>query len=149
VLIPRHSEVYGRVNSERNLKTQKKLVLRNSQNSSTKLFVRTSKVGIPRVCFFCSRNGIPSIFLFRGMVRNGIPRVCFYFFPLYRIPSIFLFQGMVRNGTVGIPPERTNCSVHSVFRGIIFLSEIANPNLLLSVSFMAISHDLANFPYSN
>jgi hypothetical protein len=28
----------------------------------------------------CStRNGIPSGFLFRGMVRNGIPRVCYYF----------------------------------------------------------------------
>ncbi len=39
---------------ERNLNTQKKLVLRNSQNNWTKWFVRTSKVGLPRVCFFCS-----------------------------------------------------------------------------------------------
>jgi hypothetical protein len=30
--------------------------------------------------------------------------------------------------TAGIPPEQTNCSVYSVFRGIIFLSEIANPS---------------------
>jgi hypothetical protein len=34
----------------------------------------------------------------------------------------FLFRG-----TAGMPPEQSNCSVYSVFRGIIFLSEIANP----------------------
>jgi hypothetical protein len=34
----------------------------------------------------------------------------------------FLFRG-----TAGIPPEQTICPVNSVFRGIIFLSEIANP----------------------
>jgi hypothetical protein len=36
----------------------------------------------------------------------------------------FLFRG-----TAGIQLEQTNCSVYSVFRGIIFLSEIANPTL--------------------
>jgi hypothetical protein len=35
----------------------------------------------------------------------------------------FLFRG-----TAGIPPKQTNSSVYSVFRGIIFLSEIANPS---------------------
>jgi hypothetical protein len=35
----------------------------------------------------------------------------------------FLFRG-----TAGIPSELTICSGYSVFRGIIFLSEIANPN---------------------
>ena len=35
----------------------------------------------------------------------------------------FLFRG-----TAGIPPEQSNCSVYSVFHGIIFLSEIANPS---------------------
>jgi hypothetical protein len=35
-----------------------------------------------------------------------------------------LFRGMVRNR---IPPEQTNSSVYTVFRRIIFLSEIANP----------------------
>ncbi len=30
-------------------------------------------------------------------------------------------------GTAGIPSELTICSVYSVFRGIIFLSEISNP----------------------
>jgi hypothetical protein len=31
-----------------------------------------------------TRNRIPSIFLFRGMVQNEIQRVCFYFVQLYR-----------------------------------------------------------------
>jgi hypothetical protein len=35
----------------------------------------------------------------------------------------------VFRGTAGIPPEQTNCSVYSAFRGIIFLSEIANPRI--------------------
>ncbi len=35
----------------------------------------------------------------------------------------FLFRG-----TSWIPPEQTNCFVYSVSRGIIFLSEIANPS---------------------
>ncbi len=59
--------------------------------------------------FFVPRNGIPSCFLFRGRVRNGI--------------RDFLFRG-----TTGIPSEITICSVYSVFRGIIFLSEIPNPS---------------------
>ncbi len=54
------------------------------------------------------RNGIPSCFIFRGRVRNGIP-------------SCFLFRG-----TAGIPSEIIICSVYSVFRGIMFLSEIPN-----------------------
>jgi hypothetical protein len=36
-------------------------------------------------------------------------------------------EGFLFRRTDGIPPEQTNCSVYSVFRGIIFLSEIANP----------------------
>jgi hypothetical protein len=40
-----------------------------------------------------------------------------------RTSECFLFLG-----TDGIPPEQTSCSVYSFFRGIIFLSEIANPN---------------------
>ncbi len=75
---------------------------------------------------FVPRNGIPSCFFFRRMVRNGIPSDCFYFcsternselflfcrewfrtefrefasifVPRYRVPSIFLLCGMVRNG---------------------------------------------------
>jgi hypothetical protein len=38
------------------------------------------------------------------------------------------FRGFLFRGTAGIPSEITICSVCSVFRGIIFLSEIPNPN---------------------
>ncbi len=37
------------------------------------------------------------------------------------------FRGFLFRGTAGIPSEITMCSVYSVFRGIIFLSEIPNP----------------------
>jgi hypothetical protein len=85
---------------------------------------------------FVPRNGIPSCFLFRGIVQNGIPRVCFYFCSIVQNSEHFspLQNGSERNsesflfrGTAGIPPEQTNCSVYSVFRGIIFLLEISNP----------------------
>jgi hypothetical protein len=59
---------------------------------------------------FVPRNAIQSCFLFRGRARNGNS-------------ESFLFRG-----TAGIPSEITICSVYSVFRGIIFLSEIPNPN---------------------
>jgi hypothetical protein len=58
---------------------------------------------------------------------------------VYGIPSIFLFHGSERNseifafrGTGGIPLEETNFSASSIFRGIFFLSEIANPNQIPS-----------------
>ncbi len=37
------------------------------------------------------------------------------------------FRKFLSRGTAGIPSEITICSVYSVFRGIIFLSEIPNP----------------------
>jgi hypothetical protein len=77
-----------------------------------------------------------------SLLRNGSERnsesFASIFVPLYGIPSIFLFRGMgsERNaeifafgGTGGIPLEETNFSAYSVFRGIIFLSEIANPSV--------------------
>jgi hypothetical protein len=112
---------------------------------------------------FVPRNGIPSCFLFRGMVRNETPRICVYVCSternseLYSLPwkgsernceSLLLclshgtefrvvfssaegfgteFRVFLFRGTGGIPPEITICSVYSVFRGIIFLSEIPNP----------------------
>jgi hypothetical protein len=108
--------------------------------------------GIPRVCFyFFPQNGIPSIFfssaernsesfLFRGMILNGIPRVCFNFCSMVqnsehssplrnvseRHSESFLFRE-----TAGIPQEQTNCSIYSVFRGIIFCRKL--PTLLLTV----------------
>jgi hypothetical protein len=105
---------------------------------------------IARVCFYFFstdrnfehfsplRNGSErnsESFLFHGMVQNGIPRVCFYFCSMVQNSenSSPLRNGSERNsesfmfrGTAGIPPEQTNCSVYSFFRGIIFLSEGAS-----------------------
>ncbi len=81
------------------------------------------------------RNGIPSCFLFRWKVWKGIPRVCFYSWSTGRNSELFsrLRKGSERNsenflfrGTAGIPSEITICYVNSVFRVIIFLSEILN-----------------------
>ncbi len=69
-------------------------------------------------------------------VGNGIPRVCFYlwfternseFFSLPRKGSELNSEIFMFSGTAGIPTEITICSVYSVFRGFIFLSEIPNP----------------------
>ena len=85
---------------------------------------------------FVPRNGIPSPFLFRWSVRKGIPRDCFYFlFNGTEFRVLFSsaegfgteFRDFLFRGTAGIPSEITLCSVYSVFRGIIFLSEIPNP----------------------
>jgi hypothetical protein len=71
------------------------------------------------------------------MVRNENPGDCFYFcstvensehFPLPWNGSERYSESFRFRGTAGISPEETNCSVFSVFRGIIFLSEIANPS---------------------
>ncbi len=82
LLIPRDSEVHGRVSFEARKGmvwkyTEKKLVLRNSQNNFQKLFVHTSKVV---KCFgtefrefasiFAQRDGIPSCMLL-SLPRNG------------------------------------------------------------------------------
>ena len=98
-----------------------------------------------------SMEGIPSIFLLCGTVRNIIFRVScfaewfrmefreFYFYICSMVQnsehSAPLWNGYERNSesflfrrTAGIPPEQTNCSVYSIFREIIFLSEIANPS---------------------
>jgi hypothetical protein len=86
--------------------------------------------------FFLHGTEFRRCFLFRGMVWNGIPRVCFYFCfeeqnsELFSLPwkgsernsERFLFRGIAR-----IPSEISICSIYSIFRGIIFLSEIPNP----------------------
>ncbi len=86
---------------------------------------------------FVPRNGISSCFLFRWGVRKGIPRDCFYFlFNGTEFRILFSsaegfgteFRDFLFRGTAGIPSEITICSVYSVFRGIIFLSEIPNPS---------------------
>jgi hypothetical protein len=85
---------------------------------------------------FVPWNGISSCFLFREMVWNRIPSVFFYFCSTARNSELFslLWNGSERNsesflfrGTARIPPEPSNCSVNSVFRGKMFLLEIANP----------------------
>ncbi len=44
------------------------------------------------------------------------------------------FRDFLFRGTTGIPSEITICSVYSVFRGIIFLSEIPNPSRDTSIN---------------
>jgi hypothetical protein len=88
------------------------------------------------VSIFVPQNRIPSCLLFRGRVRNRIPRVCYYIcsternselFPLPRKGSERNSERFLFRGTAGIPSEMIIGSVYSVFRGIIFLSEIPNP----------------------
>ncbi len=72
-----------------------------SQYNHTLFILRNS----PRPLFlypaaFCfTRNGIPSCFLFRGMVRNGIPRVCLNFCSTERNSELFSLpqKGLERN----------------------------------------------------
>jgi hypothetical protein len=73
------------------------------------------------------------------MLKNDseqFPKVCCAFFSMeWNSEHFYLSRnGSERNsesflfrGTAGIPSELTICSVNSVFRGIIILSEIANP----------------------
>ncbi len=85
---------------------------------------------------FVPRNEIPSCFLFHWRVWKGISKIWFYFCSTERNSELFslLLKGSERNsenflfrGTAGIPSEISICSVYSVFRGIIFLSEIPSP----------------------
>jgi hypothetical protein len=155
VLVPRHSEFYGRVKSEAwNGKNGMKRIsmVKNpapANRIDSMFFVRDMlRTGIPRACsyFFSTernseyfsplRNGLEQnsgSFLFRGMVQNGIPRVCFYFcsmvqdfkyFSPLRNRSERNFENFLFRGTAGIPPEQTNCSVYSIFRGIIFCRKL-------------------------
>jgi hypothetical protein len=75
VLIPRHSEVYGRVNSE----------ARNGRGNVMKKLV-LQKILLQQTECFCQRN-----------LRNKIPRVCFYFCSSEQNSLkclLFLFHGM-------------------------------------------------------
>ncbi len=132
LLIPRHSEVYGRVYSEaRNVRKWHEKI------SFTKNLSPANRDDELTACFrlrhASERNS--SFNLFRRMVRNRIKfwSLASNFVPWYRIPSIFLLCGMVRNGIPRIfcsaeHPElswnKTNCSVYSVFRGIIFCRKL-------------------------
>jgi hypothetical protein len=84
VLIPSHSEVYGRVNSEARNGTElrEKIVLQKILLQQTEgVFSYTKCCGTEFREFasiFVSGNGITSCFLFHGMVRNIISNVCIY-----------------------------------------------------------------------
>ncbi len=97
------------------------------------------------VSIFVPRNGIPSCFLFRERIQNRIPRACSYFCSTERNSELFSLprKGSERNserflfrGTAGIPSEMIICSVYSVFRGIIFLSEITNPTNVSELGYL-------------
>jgi hypothetical protein len=69
---------------------------------------------------------------------TGIPRVCYYCYSTVQNSENFypkwMSEKFLFHGTTGIPPEQTNCSVYSAFRGIfLLLSEIASPNPSCSV----------------
>ncbi len=92
---------------------------------------------IPKVCFyFCSTERNSELF---SLPRKGSEQISESMF-------LFLFHGtefrvvfssaegfgtefrrFLFRGTAGIPSEISNCSVYSVFHGIIFLSEIPKP----------------------
>jgi hypothetical protein len=75
-----------------------------------------------------------------GTAQTAVEQTCFYFCSMeWNSEHFYLpWNGSERNsesflfrGTAEIPSELTICSVYSVFRGIIFLAEIANPNAYL------------------
>jgi hypothetical protein len=153
VLIPRHSKVYGRANSEarngRKWQEKNKFYKKScssKQNWQHVLVRDMLRNGIPRVCFYCcSKEEWNSEFFSlpqNGSEQNSKCLLLFLF--MYRIPSIFLLcrNGSKRNsecfllrGTAGfrqnsrIPAEQSNCFVYSVFHGIIFLLKIPNPSI--------------------
>ncbi len=101
------------------------------------LFRGMVRNGIPRGYFYFWSTGRNSeFFLFCRRVRNEILIGYFYFLihgTEFRLVFTSAegfgteFREFLFRGTAGIPSEIIICSVYSVFRGIIFLSEIPNP----------------------
>ncbi len=98
---------------------------------------------IPRVCFyFCSTewNSEPFSLPRKGSDWNSEIMLLFLFHGT-EFRAVFSsaeglgseFRRFLFRGTAGIPSEISICSVYSVFRGIIFLSEIPNPTNWTSV----------------
>jgi hypothetical protein len=127
LLIPRHSEVYGRVNYEarngrkwheknyfyKKFCSSKQNVFipdsfaRNSGNLLLFLFHETEflvvfssseRLRTEFASIFVLRNRIPSCFHFRGMVYNRIPRVCFFFHSMVQNSEHFFLCRTVQNG---------------------------------------------------
>jgi hypothetical protein len=94
---------------------------------------------IPRVClYFCSTELNSKLFSlpWKGSERNSKTMLLIFSTErnseLFSLPRKGLEWNSARflfHGTAGIPLKITICSVYSIFRGIVFLSEIPNPNL--------------------
>ncbi len=94
--------------------------------------------GIPRICiYFCSTERTSELFSLpkKGSEQNYGSLLLFLFHGTeFRVVFSSAegfgteFRDFLFRETTGIPSEITICSVYSVFRGIIFLSEIPNPS---------------------
>ncbi len=118
---------------------------------SESLFILcVARKGIPSCVLFRGlvRNGIPRFCIYFGSTErnselcslpqkgseqnNGILLLFLFYETEFRVVFSSAeglgteFRDFLFRGTTGIPPEITICSVYSVFRGIIFLSEIPN-----------------------
>ncbi len=93
--------------------------------------------GIPRICIYfdsTERNSELCSLPQKGSEHN-YGRLLLFLFHGTEFRVVFSstegfgteFRDFLFRGTTGIPSEITICSVYSVFRGIIFLSEIPNP----------------------
>ncbi len=102
------------------------------------LFRWKVRKGIPRVCFYyCSTELNSELFSLplKGSEGNS-ERLLLFLFCGTEFRDVFSsaegfgteFRDFLFRGTAGIPSEITVCSVTSVFRGIIFLSEIPKPS---------------------
>jgi hypothetical protein len=142
VFIPRHSEVYGRVNSEARNRRKWHEKICFTKNPAPEN--RKDSMYLSKTCFGTEFREFASIFFYgteflvffssaeqfgtefqefsiRQIVPNGIPRVFFYFCFIVQNSKHFspLRNGSERNyenflfrRTAGIPPEQTNCSVY-------------------------------------
>ncbi len=103
-------------------------------NSELFSFPGTVRNRIPSVCFcFCSRERNSELFSLRqnDSKRNSESLLLFLFHAENSEHFSPLRNGSERNSesflfrrTAGIPPEQANCSVYSVFRGIIFCRKL-------------------------
>jgi hypothetical protein len=107
------------------------------RNSELRLFRGMVLNRIPRICFYFSsteRNSALFSLPQKGSEQNYGSLFLYLvhgteFRGVFSSPEGFgtEFRDFLFHGTTGIPSEITICSVYSVFRGIIFLSEIPNP----------------------
>jgi hypothetical protein len=132
VVIPHHSEVYGRANSE----VRNGMEWHETNWFLQKILLQQTELA---ACF-CPGHSSERTSELVSLPRNGLERnaesLLLFFFhgteflafsPLWN-DSERNFESFLFRGTAGIPPEQTNYSVYSVFRGTIFLSKL--PTLL-------------------